>query len=140
MLDDIPLLKVQYNVSMLSNRIIKRIFDLTFSILFLILLYPFIYLFYKISYRKSSFINFILKIPSVCVGKLSLVGPYNSSFYDNLYVGKIGLTGFWFTESIDLNDDDELKKLDIYYAKNQSVWLDIEILGKSFSKMFFKTE
>lgn len=140
MLDDIPLLKVQYNVSMFSNRISKRLFDFTFSILFLIFLYPFIYLFYKISSRKSNFINFVLKIPSVCVGKYSLVGPYNSSFYNNLYVGKVGLTGFWFTENIDLKDNDELKKLDIYYAKNQSVWLDIEILGKSFSKMFFKAE
>ncbi|MCX7875239.1 MAG: glycosyltransferase [Melioribacteraceae bacterium] len=140
MLEDIPLLKVQYNVSMLGNRISKRLFDITFGILFLIFLYPFIYLFYKINSRKSDFVNFILKIPGVCSGKFSFVGPFSLSFHDNLYVGKVGLTGLWFTESIDLNDYDEIKKMDIYYAKNQSIWLDIEILGKTFSKIFFKAE
>lgn len=140
MLDDIPLLKVQYNVSMISNQFTKRLFDFTFGCLTLFLVYPFIYLFHKITSKKGDFINFILNVPSVCVGNKSFVGPLHSSFYDGLYVGKLGLTGFWFTEGIDKEDFEEIKKLDIYYAKNQSFWLDIEIIGKTFSKIFFKAE
>jgi lipopolysaccharide/colanic/teichoic acid biosynthesis glycosyltransferase len=66
------------------------------------------------------------------------VGPRNKSYYDELYVGKIGLTGFWFLENFSQNDPDEMKKLDIFYAKNQSIWLDLELIGKTISKMFIR--
>lgn len=140
MLEDIPLLKVQYNISSFLNRSTKRLFDLTAGILILFLLYPFIYLFQKFTSKKNSFIRFILNIPKVVGGTNSLVGPRDSSFHGELYVGKIGLTGYWFVENIVETDFEEIKKLDIFYAKNQSVWLDLEILGKTFSKMFFSTE
>jgi len=55
-------------------------------------------------------------------------------------VGKTGLTGFWFIENFLENDTEEIKKLDIFYAKNQNVWLDLEIIGKTLSKMFFSVE
>lgn len=140
MLDDIPLLKVQYNISSLSHQSAKRIFDLCFSTLILFLIYPFIYLFQKLTSKKSKFIQFILGIPKVFVGKKSFVGPFSDSYQDELFIGKAGLTGFWFTENYAENDYEELKKLDIFYAKNQSIWLDFEILGKSFSKMFINME
>ena len=31
-------------------------------------------------------------------------------------------------------------KLDIYYAKNQNIWLDLEILGKTLNKMWSKKD
>lgn len=140
MLDDISLLKVNYNVSTISSRITKRLFDLIAGHLTLFLVYPFIYLLQKFTLQKGSFTQFVLGVPQVCVGSKSFVGPRTFSYQDGLYVGKVGLTGFWFIESLSHTDTDEMKKLDIFYARNQSFWLDFEILGKTFSKMFFRTE
>jgi O-antigen biosynthesis protein len=140
MLDDIPLLKVQYNISSLLNRAIKRTFDFVISLLILFLVFPFIYLFTKLDSKKSQFIRFILGIPKVLIGKKSLVGPRDSAFLGELYVGKTGLTGFWFIENLLDADKEEIKKLDIFYAKNQNIWLDLEILGKTLSIIFFSAE
>lgn len=140
MVDDIPLLKVQYNISALSYQFTKRMFDLMLGLPTLILVYPFIYLFQKFTSYKGGLTQLIIGVPQVCVGTKSFVGPKSSSHRDDLYVGKVGLTGFWFIENVPEDDLDEMKKLDIFYAKNQTVWLDLEILGKTFSKMFFRTE
>ncbi|PKL83342.1 MAG: glycosyl transferase [Ignavibacteriae bacterium HGW-Ignavibacteriae-3] len=138
MLDDIAFLKVQYNISSFFHRASKRIMDITLSIPILFLVYPFIYLFKKFTSEKNTFSQFILKIPGVFSGKKSFVGPRDSSYHGELYVGKTGITGFWFLENLFESDREEIKKLDIFYAKNQNVWLDMEILGKTISKMFFR--
>ncbi|MDQ7815422.1 MAG: glycosyltransferase [Melioribacteraceae bacterium] len=141
MLDDIPLLKVQYNISSLFHRITKQIFDFGFSlILILLLVYPLIYLIHKFTSKKSGFFQFILGIPGVLKREKSFVGPLTASYYGELFVGKTGLTGLWFVENVDINDNAEMKNLDLFYAKNQSIWFDLEILGRTFSKMFFRTE
>ena len=140
MLDDIPLLKVQYNISSYFHRASKQILDIILSSLILFLVYPFIYLFQKLRSKKGKFTQFILGTPSVFIGKKSFVGPRVSSYHGELYVGKTGLTGFWFVENFLENDTEEIKKLDIFYAKNQNIWLDLEILGKTLSKMFFSVE
>ncbi|MBI1937122.1 MAG: glycosyltransferase [Ignavibacteriales bacterium] len=141
MLDDIPLLKVQYNISSFVHKKTKQIFDFFFSlILILLLVHPFIYLFQKFTSKKSDLIQFILGVPKVLSGEKSFVGPRSSTHIGELYIGKTGLTGFWFVESINENDTDEMNKLDLFYAKNQNIWLDFEILGRTFSKIFFRTE
>ncbi len=140
MLDDIPLLKVNYNISSFSYRVLKRAFDLTLSSVILLLFYSFIYLISRVKRKRSDFENFILGVPAVFTGKKSFVGPRKSSYYKSLYIGKPGLTGYWYTEIYDRNDPEEEVKLDIYYARNQSVWLDLEILGKTLSKMLISTE
>jgi len=137
MLDDIPLLKVQYNISDLLHRGTKRTLDITLSLFVSLFVYPFIAAAKLFSKKNSAFKNFVLSTPKVMKGAFSFVGPQNNVSYEGLYVGKPGLTGLWFTENIDINDLQENKKLDIYYAKNQNVWLDLEIIGKSFSKMFY---
>ncbi|MBS3944540.1 MAG: sugar transferase, partial [Melioribacter sp.] len=141
MLDDIPLLIVQYNISSLFHRITKQIFDFFFSlILILLLVYPLIYLITKFTSKKRDFFQFILGIPNVIKGEKSFVGPMSNSYYGELFVGKTGLTGLWYVENVDRNDSAEIKNLDLFYAKNQNIWFDFEILGRSFSKMFFGTE
>ncbi|MEW6506533.1 MAG: glycosyltransferase [Bacteroidota bacterium] len=141
MLDDIPLLKVQYNISSLFHRISKQIFDFLFSlILILLLVYPLIYLITKFTSKKKSFFQFILGIPKVIKGEKSFVGPMHTSYYGELFVGKTGLTGLWYVENVDRNDLSEIKNLDLFYAKNQNLWFDFEILGRTFSKMFLGTE
>ncbi len=140
MLEDIPLLKIQYNIATFSHKFLKTFMDFIISVPVLLLIYPFIYLSAKIKKTKNSLSDFILGVPSVISGKKSLVGPNTESNSSNLYLGKAGLTGLWFTEGIDLKDKQETEKLNIFYARNQSIWLDFEILGKSLTKMFFNSE
>lgn len=141
MLEDLPLLKIQYNISSLLHKTTKRILDLVLSIiLILLLVYPFIYFYKKLTARENEFIRLILNIPKIFNGEMSFVGPKSNSYHGDLYVGKTGITGLWFVESLSVNDKEEMKSLDLFYAKNQNIWLDLEILGRTLSKLFLRTE
>lgn len=134
-LEDLPLFEVKFNISDMKMKIIKRLFDFTLSFISLIFVYPFIFFHTKITKKQSDFAKFVLKTPLVFIGKLSFVGPKEDSSDDKIFLGKKGLTGFWY---IELGDDEYQEKLNFYYAKNQNIWMDIEILTKSFKKMFNK--
>ena len=138
MLDNIPLLKIHYNISESSHKIIKSIFDFFFSLLLLII-YPFTLFFSILHKGKGSFESFVLSAPSVLMRRKSFVGPKNNE-NPKLYLGKEGVTGLWFLEKSNSVNENDFNKLDVYYAKNQNIWLDLEIVGKSFSKMFFSKE
>jgi len=140
LLDDIPLMKIEYNISTLFHQFFKRSLDLILSLVLLISVYPFTVLIKKVLKIDSDLIKFVLQIPQVLANRKSFVGPQKNSFINNLYIGKTGLTGFWYIENISPNDEDEIERLNIYYAKNQNIWLDLEILGRTISKMFFKQE
>lgn len=135
MLDDIPLVEVQYNILNPSIRIIKTLFDYALGLPVLFLVYPFIYFLSKLAHKKNKFRKIILDVPSVISGKMSLVGPKDTNDEQKRFYGKPGLTGLWFVEDC---DDSEIEKLDFYYAKNQNIWLDLEILGRTFNKIWNK--
>ena len=64
-----------------------------------------------------------------------MVGPvYTEPTKDN-FLGKKGLTGYWYIEN---ENPEDFEKLNFYYAKNQNIWLDLEILAKSLNKMWSK--
>ncbi len=131
MLDDIPLVDIYYNLKQPAHKAIKRILDIAgifvIPLLFLIL-FPFMFSKNRLSAVKSWYRDF----PLVFIGKMSLVGPKTNNS-TNIYFGKKGITGLWF---IDSGDEKNSDKLDIFYAKNQNIWLDLEILSKSFIKIF----
>jgi GT2 family glycosyltransferase len=137
MLDDIPLIEVHYNISSYTMKFLKRLFDLSLGLFVLFFIYPFIYFLTKLSNNESEFRSFIISVPSVVVGKKSFVGPQKAYSDKTIFMGKQGLTGFWKLEN---NSDAELEKLDFYYAKNQNIWLDIDILGRTINKMWSKKE
>lgn len=139
MLENIPLLKVNYNISEASHKIIKAFFDFIFSFLML-LIYPIAAIISLFQKEKGYFVQFILGVPAVFIRKKSFVGPQNKAKKSQLYLGKQGLTGLWFVEKDNSVKENDFSKLDVYYAKNQNIWLDLDILGKSFSKMFFSKE
>jgi GT2 family glycosyltransferase len=132
-LDDIPLIDIKLNISSPVSRFIKSAMDYSLGAFALIFIYPLIYLISKVDRKPTDFRKFILEIPSVFNGKISLVGPHNE--YDNskVYLGKKGLTGLWYLEKDSI---DSGEKLDLIYARNQNIWLDLEILGKTFNNMF----
>ncbi len=133
MLDDIPIIEIKYNISKPLFRFIKVIFDYVISLLVLFLVYPFIYLTLQVGKKPIDFTDFVVKIPSVLSGKCSLVGPKVLVSNSNVYLGKKGLTGLWYVEEFSGIDPD---KLNIFYARNQSLWFDLEILGKTITKMW----
>jgi len=91
-------------------------------------LYPFLFLKKNLLKRNSPTTDFVLEIPKVVKGELSFVGP-KENVTSNLFLGKRGITGIWFT---DAENKENLEKMDIFYAKNQNIWLDLEILSKTF--------
>ncbi|MCB0730854.1 MAG: glycosyltransferase [Ignavibacteriae bacterium] len=139
-IDNVPLLKVTYNISQTSHKIIKRTFDLILAFFLLILIYPIVYLYSKVKTNFGDFVKAIIEIPKIITGKKSFVGPNKNYNYEDLFLGKLGITGLWFTENIHPNDLNENKRLDLFYAKNQNIWLDLEIIGKSIAKYFMTSE
>ncbi len=133
MLDDIPVFEIRYNISKPLFKFIKNLFDYSLAVLVLFLIYPFIYLIHRVGKKQSPFVNFILKTPEILTGKASFVGAGAIKEKSEIYPGKKGLTGLWFLENANGN---EAEKLDIFYARNQSLWLDLEILGKTLLKMW----
>lgn len=133
MLDDIPVIEIRYNISRPLFRFVKTVFDYALGLLALFLIYPFIYLAVWMGKKPTPLTGFILKIPSIFSGKTSFVGPENPAQNPGIYLGKKGITGLWYIEG---TEGTKSEKIDIFYARNQSLWLDLEILGKTIIKMW----
>lgn len=130
-LNELPLIDIQYNISLPVHRFIKRTFDLLVSIILLITIYPFVLIRYLVSKKKNN----LLYLFSVLIGKYSLVGRPIGSKESEIYLGKPGLTGLiQINENKNLTEE-EVERLNIYYAKNQNIWLDLEILIKTIQNL-----
>jgi hypothetical protein len=138
-LDELPLVQITYNIEKSTNRTLKRLFDVVTSIVLLISIYPFIY--FKKSVAGGSRSEFILGLPSVLSGKRSIVGPPDVQrvaeqgttgvVAATLYLGKPGLTGLIQLQGDRMLSNEEWEQYNLYYAKNQSLALDLEILLKT---------
>ena len=140
-LDDLPLVPISYNIEKPQNRAVKRLLDIAVSSFLLISVYPFVYL--KHAVNQTSRSRAILSLPSVFSGKLSLVGPpvgYSSHMNTNgqagksaqsIFVGKPGITGLVQLQSDRSLTPEEIEQYELYYARYQTVLLDIEILLKT---------
>jgi hypothetical protein len=133
LLDDMPVIELNYNITQPLQRLIKAFFDYSITIPSLFLIYPFIFFKSKLASTQSDFTNFVLGLPKVISGQNSLVGPQTSGHSKDSFLGKTGLTGYWYIEN---ENSDDIEKLNFYYAKNQNIWLDLEILAKSLNKMW----
>jgi len=133
LLDDVPLFDVHYNLSQPQQKFIKAVFDFLLALVLVLTLYPVSRIFPKLFKHNGNLGSFISKIPGVLKGRYSFVGPAKESLNKKLYLGKPGLTGLWFVE-----EEENSENLDIFYAKNQNLWLDMEILGKSVNLMLSK--
>jgi lipopolysaccharide/colanic/teichoic acid biosynthesis glycosyltransferase len=135
-LDELPLVQITYNIEKATNRTLKRLFDICLSIVLLISIYPFLYLKKVLTGKTRS--EFILRVPKVFGGTFSLVGPLDNSTatpgsnrQNVLFLGKPGLTGLIQLQRNRALEDQEREQYNLYYAKNQSLALDVEILLKT---------
>jgi len=136
-LNDVPLVQITYNIEKPWNQFVKRMSDLAISSLLLISVYPFVY--FSSAPRGRSRSRFIRELPSVFRGRRSLVGPPEhlttrvtpAQGDRQLHLGKPGLTGLVQLQSDRLLSPDEVEQVNLYYARNQSFLLDVEILIKT---------
>ncbi len=137
-LDQIPFIEIDYNIANLGNRFIKRVFDIAFSLFFLISIAPFVY-FIRIFSKKSvpGLHHVILQLPSVLAGKKSIVG-YSALSKKNFFRGKPGITGLIQIQNENVLTSEEREQYELYYAKNQSLMLDLEIIVKTVQQQFRK--
>ncbi len=139
-LDEINLIEIEYNINNKLNIFLKRLFDVVLSFIMLISAYP-VMLFMK-NMMKVNFTGKISKLfllPDVFKGRYSFVGyPTWINSENKSYTGKKGLTGLIQLNSYQGMTDDEMENFNLFYAKNQSLLLDTEILLKTFFSVFKK--
>jgi hypothetical protein len=135
-LDTLPLVDIEYNIHRPSNRLVKRLLDICVASILLVTAYPVRRLFGR---NDSGHDSAILLVPDVFRGRLSLVGlPLGDSGSaggrhpgSTDYLGPEGLTGLLQVHSRENLDPEERERYKLYYAKNQSLMLDIQIIAKS---------
>lgn len=135
-LDELPLVQITYDIDKPLNRFSKRTFDIFISGLLLCTVYPILYLIPKIFGRQTE--SFLTKLPLIFSGTWSFVGipiaeePEQRSNSNALFLGKPGLTGLVQLQNNRSLSEQEIEQYHLYYARNQSVLLDIEILIKTW--------
>lgn len=131
-LTDVPLVDIDYNLSRTRNKVLKRTFDVLFGVFAAVLLSP------VVLTKKGTPVRRVFeRLPQVVRGELSVVGrsEYCPRGSEEVF-GKIGITGVVQLNRGQTLSDEEVEKLYVYYAKNQSFWLDLEIIAKSFLQLF----
>lgn len=141
-IDDIYLMQIEYNINKKFNIFVKRIFDLVFGILCSILIYPFVFIYLRFfggTSEKNRFLRKIMLLPDVIKGKLSFVGraTWDTTSTGKQFLGKNGLTGIVQINYYKKPSEEEIEYFNYYYAKNQSILLDIEIILKTISLFLF---
>lgn len=142
-IDDIYLMQIEYNINKKFNIFVKRIFDIFVSLFSLFTVYPLGVILSKFTSSGSRFERFLGKIkliPSVLMGKYSFVGraTWDESSYGQQFLGKRGLTGLVQINYYKNLGQDEVEYFNYYYAKNQSLALDLEIMLKTISLFLFR--
>ncbi|WP_349763508.1 exopolysaccharide biosynthesis polyprenyl glycosylphosphotransferase [Fusobacterium sp. SYSU M8D902] len=84
---------------------------------------------------------------NVFKGEMSFVGPRPylprekkdmGKYYEKIIKTKPGITGMWQTHGRSNTDFEERLKLDEYYYRNWSLWLDIVIIIKTLKDVIYK--
>ncbi len=138
-LDDIPLVDIEYNINRPLNRLVKRLVDLSISSILLTVVYPLILMQKNSGNAVSKTGKTVLLLPRVWRGEMSLVGPAGrtaaadrGNAVSSWYLGKPGITGLAQVRHRNDRTQEEVERYNVYYAKNQTLLLDLEILMKSF--------
>jgi hypothetical protein len=134
-LGDLPFVDIDYNIRKASHRFFKRTFDVVFALFGILMCFPI----FVVPLRKrdtSAYMRLMYRLPDVLKGTMSFVGrpadeDQPAGAGETLYLGKPGITGLaQINRRADMNPE-EVEKYNLYYAKNQSLVLDCEILLKA---------
>ncbi len=159
-LTDYQLVDIDYAIGKAYNRVIKRLFDLIFSIIILIpiliiWLVPLVVKWIRkskiqiwgekgekeciIQNDKNPFHGFLNKLFLVFYifsGRISFVGAPLRQISEQQphYFYKPGIYGLHQLNSHHIENFTQEEKFELFYLKNQDIWLDMEIILKSLFK------
>ncbi len=126
-LDEVPLIEIEYSINRKVNQLVKRGFDIGLGTILLLSMYPFRTLLF--GRRKDHWID---ALPKIVFGSMSFVGPPVETIGESAaFLGKPGLTGLVQLQRGNELDPADIHNYNVYYAKNQSFFMDIEILLKN---------
>ncbi len=154
---DYQLLDIDYAIGKPYNRILKRAFDLIGSVIVLLITLPIWSILLLIRWRSfktfyiwgensekvaikqswknpfSGLLNKLLLHIYIFKGRLSFVGAPFRIIKDiqPIYYYKPGLFGLLQSNESRLESNKEREQYELYYLKNQNIWLDLEIIIKS---------
>lgn len=96
--------------------------------------------------RKTS-LDELPQLINVLIGQMTLVGPrppipyevamYSPEHHERLNA-KQGITGYWQVNGRNSTSFEDMVKLDAQYIHEQSILLDLKIIVKTFSEIFYK--
>ncbi len=133
-LDNLALIEIEYNINNKLNIFLKRLFDFFVSCVLLLTVYPVLLVMKNVFKAKlSKYVSKLLLLPKVLTGEYSFVGnPIWMNYETKDFIGKKGLTGLVQLNYYENISGEELMSYNLFYAKNQSLSLDVEILLKTF--------
>jgi lipopolysaccharide/colanic/teichoic acid biosynthesis glycosyltransferase len=114
----------------------KRLFDVLVASVLLLTIYPWVRFRRLIADKTPSrpHVQTVLMLPRILLGEMSFVGRPLSDSIKNAqaaYLGPKGLTGLVQINQREDLEQEEIERYMVYYAKNQSLMLDLEIMVKS---------
>lgn len=131
-LDELPFIELEYNIANWGNRAIKRIFDIVGSLFFLICIAPFVYFMRFFSKNSGTdSVSLVARFFRVLTGSMSIVGVHAPGTGIR---AKQGITGLVKIQEGNPLTPEEREQYDLYYAKNQSFMLDLEIIIRSLHR------
>jgi O-antigen biosynthesis protein len=143
-LDPLPLVAIEYNLNRPANRAAKRLVDLAGSVALLIVIVPIGVVARLVGLRRpgGGLGRFLAALRAIAAGRMSFVGRETAGTGTisgpdrGPYLGPPGLTGLvQVNRRADLPAD-EREQYELYYAKNQSFFLDSEIMLKALLQLF----
>ncbi|HLP18252.1 MAG TPA: sugar transferase, partial [Bacteroidota bacterium] len=138
-LDDIPFVDIDYNIGRSGNKAVKRLADVFIMFILLICVAPFVY-FLRLVVRGAfpDAARVFTFAPRILSGSMSLVGrdvqESGRSVHEGIFLGKPGVTGLVQIQPSRTLTNEEKERYELYYAKNQSLLLDIEIMIKALQR------
>lgn len=146
-LEQIPLVDIAFSFNKGLNRWIKRVSELVIVLPICTLLSPLILIAnWKLKHSSiekkplrfiqpilaNKWLNTALLCWYVLTGRLHLVGGTLSNSSNPQYGLKPGIVGYAQINSQRLSSKEDLANYELYYLQNYSIWMDIDILLKSF--------
>jgi GT2 family glycosyltransferase len=113
----------KYNITLIRNRMVKRIFDIFASLFLLTIGLPVVYL------LVDDFSYILKKLAATLRGKYSIVGIYPTE-RDLSNLGKLGVISLGSISRPKMLSQNALKNLNEYYLQHYSFSLDIDIMLK----------
>ena len=136
-LDTIPLVDIEYKLHLPSHRFFKRLIDFCIALVAVVL----VYVPWRLLRGWSKPDGAVRSIPQVLSGKRSLIGLPDdkdgalaaslSRRCGGADLGPIGLTGLIQSNRHDGMSEEEMERYALFYARNHSMALDLEILMKA---------